>query len=215
MLLESMAHCDLSHRVCCIVDADYEAGRKPQVTGALLLYTDVSSMPVYAFAAPHIQRYLDVVVLGFPFSGEQVVAQLSKVLRYISATRLAMSSLSIGTPSVPIADDCKLRGNSIEFDVDRFTVRWLNKAASMARRAECDAAREKQHASLAADPQLWIESADFIALFHWLLCRARGASRTVEPRLLSRVLLLGIPLHDVLDWGLFREIIRRFSNQAS
>jgi hypothetical protein len=208
ILLERVATLDLSSQVACIADADDEAGRSPKFTGSLLLYTDVSSMTTYAFASQYLQWYLDVVVLGFPLTGEQVVSALIPVLRVAALLRRCSCRLGLSVAMVDLTSDCEIAGDIVEFDRDRCLLRFLNKAGAHSRREEFET-EIASRTSLAADPRLWVHAEDFTSILHWLIVRLRGPTNTVAKHLLARTLLLGIPNDDIASWPLFGTLLAR------
>jgi hypothetical protein len=209
ILLEDVASKDLSSQVACIADADDEAGRPHSYTGSLLLYTDASSMTTYAFAAQYIQWYLDVVVLGFPLTGEQVISALIPVLRVSTLIRQCSSRLGLSVGMVDLTSDCAVAGDMINIDCDRLLNRFLNKANAHSRREEFDAEIASQASLLVTDPRLWVHAEDFISVLHWLIVRLRGSANTVAKHLLARTLLLGIPDDDIVSWPLFATVFKR------
>jgi len=209
--LERTSTVDLTRRVCCIADADEEAGRTPAVHGGLLLYTDFTAMHLYAFSPNVLQRYLDQVVLGFPLSAEATLKAMEPVLREMALSRRLNATLRLGTAPVDATDDCEISGAFIVFDSARFALRFLNKAAAMHRMNEYLAERARLQALLPADSRLWVHEEDFIRLFYWVVVRLRGRGRTVSRDLLGKTLLLAIPLEDAAAHPLFAELARRLS----
>jgi hypothetical protein len=210
ILLERAAKTDLSSQVACIADADDEAGHSPKFTGSLLLYTDASSMTTYAFDSKYIQWYLDVVVLGFPLTGEQVVSALMPVLRVAALLRRCASTLRLSVAMVDLTRDCEIAGDVVEFDRNRFLLRFMNKAGAHNRREELET-EITSHTLLTADPRLWVHAEDFTSILNWLIVRLRGSTNTVEKHLLARTLLLGIPNDDIVNWPLFRTLLARIN----
>ena len=210
LMLEQSASVNLQPQVICIADADDEAGCAPHITGSLLVYTDVSSMPVYAYDGRYIQWYLDVVVLGFPIPGSHVVAALNPVLMHSASARRALKSLCIDCSLVDLTRDCTTDGHSISFDDRRFIERLVNKANAHGRREQLDEEAARHRSSMKADPKLWVHAEDFSLLLHWLIVRLRGSANHVAQHLLCRTLLLGIPVEDLRGWPLFQTIFARF-----
>jgi hypothetical protein len=213
LTLEQTSDVDLRAQVICIADADDEAGTRPAFAGDLLIYTDVTSLPVYAFGAEYIQWYLDVGVLGFPLSGEDVVESLLPILRDAACARRAFKKLNVQCSLVDLTKDCTFDDKKLNFDNVRFVERLINKAAIHSRRDELNAELVRQRAALECESrhQLWAHSEDVNSLLHWLIVRLRGSSNTVASHLLCRTLLLGVPLEHVLVWPLFQEIRSRFN----
>jgi hypothetical protein len=214
LALENAATTDLSRQVVCIADADDEAGHDPKITGAFLIYTDTSTMVSYAFAASYIQWYLDVVVLGFPISGDTVIDTLSPILRILAVARRAFHSLGLNCAPVDVIKDCALTGLTIEFDSQRFLTRYLDKASARERRGDVEAEMVNQATSLPADARQWVNDEDFTGLLHWFVVRVKGSKNTVAENLLGRTLLLGIPSGDVLEWRMFRQVMDRVGNNT-
>ena len=86
MELERTCTLVLTNRVCCVADADCEAGRTPEIRASLLLYTDYASMDLYAYSSTTLERYFQQVVLGMPFNADKVLEILEPVLREAALT---------------------------------------------------------------------------------------------------------------------------------
>jgi hypothetical protein len=209
--LEKACPVDLTRRVCCVADADDEAGRQPVVHGALLLYTDFTSIELYAFSPHVLQRYLDQVVLGFPLTAEATLQAAEPVLREMALSRRLNRSLGLNTAPVDATDDCVVSGAAIAFDAQRFQDRFLNKAGAWSRQSEYQLEKVKLSALLPADPRLWVHGEDFVAIVYWLILRLRGGGRSVTRELLGKTLLLAVPLDEALAQPLFAELSRRLS----
>ena len=209
MLLEKSAVSDLFRQVVCIADADDDAGGDPTITGVLLVYTDVTSMSVYAFVPSYIQWYLDIEVLDFPLSGPDTLAALTPVLRSIQVVRRSFRSLGIPTDIVDPTRDCSLNGNAIAFDANRFLERCANKAGVYEKLKQIRDLLPEKNRALPNDPRHWVHAEDFLTLFHWLIVKVRGAGNTVASHLLGRTLLLGIPQDDIVGWPMFKAVVAR------
>jgi hypothetical protein len=214
VFLERFTAKDLTSQVICIADADDEAGMAPYVTASILIYTDVTSLTIYAFTPQCLQWYLDVVSLGFPMSGQQVINSLLPILRQVAIVRRALKSLRIDCSLVDLTRDCSWTDGAVEFDGVRFFDRLVNKANAHARRAELDEEIALHSELLAPQPHLWVHAEDFVALFYWMIVRVRGPVNVVARHLLGRTLLLGLQIEDVVQWGLLENIRDRFSLAA-
>jgi hypothetical protein len=200
---------DLARQVACIADADDEAGKDAAIRAPLLLYTDVTSMPIYGFDGKYLQWYFDVGTMGFPLSGQQVVEQLIPPLRSLCALRRALAVLEVNVALASITKDCSFSGGQLQFDYDRFVKRCKSKDASFAKEKKIQDAVARQLSVLGSDHRLWAGAEDFVSLLNWLIVKMRGQKHTVPEHLLARTILLGVPIDDVLNWNLFRELLRR------
>jgi len=211
--LERASASDLTRRVCCDADADEEAGRTPAVVGALLLYTDFTSVQLYAYSPDVLQRYLDLVVLGFPLRAEATLRLMEPVLREMALSRRVNDTLRLATAPVDATDDCEISDAAIVCDTARFTLRFLSKAAATHRRDEYLAEKRRLEALLPGDPRFWVHGEDFVHLLYWIIVRRRGAGsgRTVSRDLLGKALLLAVPFDVVVTKPLFVELRRRLS----
>src|SRR6185503_2078987 len=97
----------------------------------------------------------------------------------------------------------------IEFDMESYIDRCVNKSSVHAYRNQIRADIDHLDATLQGDARLWVDAADFLELLHWMIVRMRGANNTVALHLLGRTLLLGVPIDDVITWPLFRELLER------
>ena len=183
----------------------------PAIQGALLLYTDFTSAELYAFSPAVLQRYFDQVVLGFPMSGEVAIQLILPVLRELALSRRLNSALGLGTAPVDPTGDCEIAGAKIVFDLERFTLRFLNKAASTHRIEEYRAGHARLGAVLNADHRLWVHGEDMLDILHWVVVRLRGGARTVARPLLGKTLLLATPLGELAAQPLFLELCGRLS----
>ena len=210
IVLERRTKVNLASRVICIADADAE-NEAARSRSALLLYTDVNSMPVYSFQEPYIQWYLDVQLLGFPKTAEQIIDSLVPILKQVAVVRRAMIKLGVSASPPSIEADCQVDGSAITFYLDRFVTRCLNKAG----RADLLEAIHVETTShdwlLPQDFQTWVNADDFLDLLHWLIVRHRRNSNTVPRNLLGRTLLLGIPISDAATWPLFGAVFSRLA----
>lgn len=209
--LEQLCEVDLSRRVCCIADADEEAGKTPRIRATLLLYTDFTSMQMYSFSDVPLQRYFDQVVLDFPLKAATVLSSMAPMLRCASVSRRANELMGLGRSPVDLTDDCQVSGSAIAFDRDRFIQRFLNKANAFHRRNEYLAECQRIDAGLPSQPTLWVHEEDFLDLLHWMIVRLRTSTRTVARQLLGKTLLLAVPFTDALSQPLFVELRRRLT----
>ena len=212
--LERVSAVDLTHRVCCIADADSEAGAHPRIQGSLLLYTDYTSMQLYSYSSSTLQRYFDQVVLGMPLAAEQVMSICEPVLRTAAVSRRAAIVMELRASPVELIADCALAGASIVFDADRFLTRFLNKASALRLRTQYADEMRRLDASLPQSSLMWIHEEDLLDLLHWMIVRTRGANRTVARHMLGKALLLAVSLPDVAEQPLFVELRRRLSDNV-
>lgn len=80
-------------KVRCMADADFDRHLHTCRSNYILEYTDYTSMEIYFFKKSFIEKFLDLVLSGFPISPCVLLAEMSKTLPRIFLIRLANEKL--------------------------------------------------------------------------------------------------------------------------
>src|SRR5713101_908206 len=188
-----------------LVDCDSERflGFKWQSTH--LLRTDYTSLEMYFFDAPPIEKFIDLVLHGFPLNPADLLDQISPILEMAFCARLANEQLGWRCDWLDIARHCAVKHSKIEFNMSVWIERYLHKCA----RADEDLRRfERTMASfkrqMDADPRHQMHGHDFVSLLGYLIVKLKNDFGPFRHReILERALVGCVQLDFLQDQPLF------------
>lgn len=123
---------DLSQRVACIADRDFDDLLGIRFDCPLLILTDYTAVELYCLDEAVLQKFLTLVVDGFKMTAREVLEAMLPVLRELFTVRLANRVLSLGLSELSFEKCCSVKGRTITFDLDEYVTRYLNKSGKAA-----------------------------------------------------------------------------------
>jgi len=193
-----------------IVDRDFDDILGPEPPTESLLTTDYSSLEMYCFAQEPLQKFLSVVLRGFPLSAAEVLDLLTQPLLELAVLRCANQELGLCLSWVPFQRDCRDNATSIQLDRPRFLSRWTRTRPE----SELINTIEKyvqERISSGLIARALIRGHDFVELLRWLLgARSKSKQRLFpDSDALGRSLLGCLEHHALAQEEMFSRLIER------
>lgn len=157
--------------VRCIADSDFDYVLKSGRTSLHLIYTDYTSVDLYAYDR---NLFVKLLMLGFNCPQGEIVpllASMAVVLRDLFAMRAANEALKWKMTMVPFTRHCKVNGPDIVLDREAHMASQLTSASRMTQREEFEATCKQILAVHVDDPRKAIHGEDFLELLGWYLRR--------------------------------------------
>jgi len=157
-------------RVRCVVDADYDRHLGRIRNNVFLEYTDYTSIEMYFFSKPALDKFIGIVLKGLPVTSSFLIKNMAQVLQRVFLIRLSNEKLQWGMSfqkSGKLKKYFKWTKKKIEFKESKFIKNYLLKNGRAKQRAEFDCVMKACTKQLAADVRHNIRGHDFSwALFH-------------------------------------------------
>jgi hypothetical protein len=211
LALELKGRLDNDVPVTCIADADTEHVLPVGLTSKYLLYTDYTSMEMYAFRPESVQKLLRIVAPSLSYSGVDVLSALAGMLVFLFAARAAARALGWGLSWISFERVAKTDGARIVFDDREFLERYLNTKGRRAQEAQFRAKMDELRARFREDPRFNIRGHDFIEALTWYLRKQSARScRHLTSKVTHHVLFAELGLAELLKEQLFQSLLRRY-----
>jgi hypothetical protein len=157
-------------RVRCVVDADYDRHLGRIRNNDFLEYTDYTSLEMYFFSKPALDKFIGIVLKGLPVTSSFVIKNMAQVLQRVFIIRLSNEKLKWGM-SFPKLENLKKYFKwtkmKIEFKEREFIKNYLTKNGRSKQIAEFECVMGACTKQLDADVRHNIRGHDFSwALFH-------------------------------------------------
>ncbi len=155
-----------------ITDADYDHALDRLQNCSLLLYTDGTTLDMYAFNQETVHKFLQVALGGFRYSGSHVLGVLTPVLveRFLARATNESLGWAMSWPaslrSVVVKND-----GTLDFDIQGFVINYLSQNHRKADRDEFLIEFDRLRAQVGRDKRKYIRGEDFAALLSLFLSR--------------------------------------------
>jgi len=161
-----------SHRVRCIADADFDRHLGSLRQSPLLLYTDYTSMDIYLFQKPLIDKFICLALRRFPISASCLLQEMSRALERLFTIRLANEALGWGM-ALPNTTHRYMdwKQNAIVMQEDRLVDSYLSKNSRRADASAFQSAMAHAESLLRDGDRANIHGDDFLMLFLIILKR--------------------------------------------
>ncbi len=155
-----------------IADADYDYVLDRLEECSLLLYTDGTTLDMYAFNEHPLEKFLQVALGAFRYRAPHVLAVLTPVLLERFLARTTNESLGWGM-CWPASLRCVVVKNdgTLDFDIQRFVDNYLRQNHRHADRDEFRRELERLRRRVTGDMHRYIRGQDFAALLSRFLSR--------------------------------------------
>ena len=197
----------LAH-VRCVADSDFDFILKSRRNARHLLYTDYTSVELYAYSQELLEK-----VLAFGFGLPQTDCSslfgcLAPILQELFVLKAANQALSWGLNWIPFTRCCALNGAVIEFNRDDFVQRYLNTDQRLQEKNEFENKCEELRSVTLADPRHGIQGHDFITLVGWYLNQklGRGSHGLGEQALTRAIILPAVDIYVLSSETLFVQL---------
>lgn len=160
--------------VKCVADADCDRYLGRCRSNYILEYTDYTSMEMYFFNKPLIQKFLQLVLGGFPMSADRVIRSLKNVLQRLFLIHLANEQLGWNMTWVDFRRYISWSNRGIKFDEPRFLRSYLMRNRQVMNLQEFKEVVTHFEDRLHSDTRHNIRGHDFTYLFFLMVKRYKG-----------------------------------------
>jgi hypothetical protein len=209
LALELEVRCSPNLHVTAIADLDFDCVLKKHRTGALLLFTDYTSMEMYAFSAPIVSKLLRILAPRAKITGAEVLSRITELLKTLFALRLANHELGFGLTWLSHAKCTRLKNGEIQFDFEDYVARYLNAGGKRAHSTMFGDKVGEIKRRLLADARLQIRGHDFIEVLAWYLCKSFKSCKDLTPNHLKGLLMVQLAAEDLESEELFKALLKR------
>jgi hypothetical protein len=197
--------------VTCVADLDFDFALGANLPRGPLLLTDYSCMIMYTFNERVLNKYLRIKFRALHKSAARVIQDITGALLRIFAFRLAKQLLLPDLIHVDWRGSCALGARGVEFDMDAYIVRCLNRNARRADEVPLRARVAECRALVGADPRLFIRGHDYVDMLIWYVSQHTGfrafARRT--PQDVELDLFSCLEIRDLDGERLFQSLLGR------
>ena len=164
-------------------------------------------MEMYFFDRAALDKFLTVLVRGFPKDAARVQSEIENALQEMFLVRLADHVLRWNLDVIPFLDFCSTQDDGVRFQNEEYVLRMLtaNGKAGQKQRFLEEIARLR--GQLSEDPRNQIHGHDFTALLSWYV-RDHGRSG-VNQTFVERALPGCRDYSSLMQEGLFRGLLDR------
>jgi hypothetical protein len=200
----------------CVADRDTEHIVPRKYPTPFLLFTDYTSMEMYAFKPAILQKLLRIVAPNAGLLGEDVMQRLVALLELLFSIRLANQILGFGLGWISFDRVMKLKGDSIEFDDKEFLTRYLNTRGKGGSRRRLEEEVQQIRSMFDGDCRRQIRGHDFVDVLTWYLRkRSPRACRMLTAEAVRQVLYAQLTTEDLGKETLFRSLLEIFPAPVS
>ena len=171
--LELDTHLSMSDlQIRCIVDSDFDFLFDNRILSEHLLYTDYTSVDLYAYSSGFLN---DVLGEHFPELDFQILLDsMSPILSELFFIRAANEKLGWGMTLPQFTRCCEPSRNSIHLDRNELITRYLNSSARMDDQEIFESTCDELATVNLSDVRKCILGSDFFELFGWYLHHEHG-----------------------------------------
>jgi hypothetical protein len=206
LALELEANCAPDIHVICVADSDFDRIRGGARNCVRLLYTDYTSMEMYAFSADAVDKLIRIAAPRLRITGAESLTHIQGTLQTLFALRLANTELMFGLAWVPFERCTALVQSRIVFDESDYSNRYLN---TRGRRNDAQVFTSKLadvRARFLPDVRHQIRGRDFIEVLAWYLKKRARSCRDLNAETLRALLLIQLSVDLLQRDLLFRTL---------
>jgi len=198
-----------SQQATCVIDRDFANLLGEDNVDGILFLTDYACMEMYAFNVPTIDKFLKIIVRGFPKSATVVLQELAEVLQELFLIRLANKLMEFSLKHISWERCCSLVGLQLSFDVSEYIGRYLNTRGRRTQIEEFTFVINEWRVKLSEDPRHQIQGHDFIEFLTWYIYKHRGVKEVNDEAVIQRSLLGCIERTQLMQEPLFQTLLTR------
>jgi hypothetical protein len=150
-----------------IPDSDFDLILQRKHKCSLVVFTDYACMEMYFLDRATLDKFLTVILRGFPKDARRVESDVLKALQEMFLIRLADHTLGWKLDIVPFLDFCSMQDDGVEFQNKKYVVRLLIANGEASRESQFLEEIEKHRCQLSGDPRNQIHGHDFTLLLAW------------------------------------------------
>ena len=194
----------------CIVDADFDYLLDALVDTRFLTYTDGTSLDMYAFTEPALERVIRLGLRDSYASPNEILNSLFGVLKDVFVIRAANVSLQLGLEWLAFEGRCRIQPNgTVEFDRNKFVRDYLGKNGALNKYDDFLRRVNELEAKDLELKQRWIRGHDFSKLLSKYLrstIKSRVAKRSIRGDVIDRMLFVALDRKQLEREPLFQRI---------
>jgi hypothetical protein len=196
--------------VVCVADADFDHYNRTIHPYRLLLFTDGTSIDVYALNISVIDKLLHTLN-GFPKTSVDVVRELDELLKEAFLMRVAASGLAFeGKFPEKHSSFCQFRGGTTQFRKDDYASRAFAEVVDEGWQQKLREKMDERHQDMPDDPRKRVHGHDFRDTLAWYI-RQHPPHGSLNPATLSKLLPGLIDVAVLEQEPLFIELLRRLA----
>ena len=200
-----------AERITCMADADLHHCFPETYDSVFLVFTDYTSMEMYAFRSDLITKLLRVAAPSFPCSGEEVLTAMTGVLESLFGLRAANYRLKWGLKWIRLDKDLKFKDRAIEFDEASFVQKYLNTKGRTRYLEAFQNEVANVRASFGPDHRLQIRGHDFTELLTDYLRKAAYSSfKDLTENQLRNNLFSQLQIAGLISEPLFVKLLQKY-----
>ena len=196
--------------VTLVIDSDYDRIVGKSWRFEFLLTTDFTCFEMYLFSDGILDKLMSVVLGGATISAANALRTTASVLQRLWVYKVANHLLGLSMSWLSFTKNCKIVGDSIEFNDEDFIIRYLiangKKRDKQKFRAKC----EELTGKLAEDPRHGIDGHHLMELLRWYLRKhVRDTKPLKDLRAFERAYYGCLELSMLDQYTLFKTIASR------
>jgi len=197
--------------VTCIADSDLEWILPRRYDSKFLMYTDYTSMEMYAASPGLVQKLVRIVAPSLNCSGELVLAAISDVLQLLFSMRATSHHLRFGLHWISFEKLFTLDGSRLNFDDEEFLARYLNTKGKRKEAARFEETMAELRGRFRDDARFQMRGHDFLEVLTWYLKKQSVRScRDLTDEMTRRILFAQLTAEELLQNVLFRGLLDRY-----
>jgi hypothetical protein len=197
--------------VACIADKDFDELLGIKHDCSILLFTDYAAMEIYLLNERVVDKFLNLVITGFPQDAHTIFDNIIPALEEIFLIRLANQILKFGIGLIPIEKCCAIALKGFNFDFDEFIKRYLNKGGKYAEKDIFIRTVNAYRRNGRSDPRLRIHGHDFTYLLNKYINKIKKPKTHQDLDSFVRAFFGTLEISDIDNTNLFKELTKRFS----
>ena len=211
ILLEQSLEGDVKY-VRCIADSDFDFVLGFKHNSEYLLYTDYTSLDLYFFDLPAIEKYLKLGVKRMPRSGKDIYANFSNVLREIFFIRAANEKLGWHLKWLSFKRYLRLDQNLVRFDGQKFIHNYLTNNGRGTDISKFERTVGQLRGVRVQNVRCCIGGHDIFELLGWYVSKItkKSSSRFRDPLVVQSMLCCAVDVSSLQKEQLFGQLLRLY-----
>lgn len=209
LALELEANCGKDIRVTCIADSDFDFVTGITKSSDLLLYTDYTSIEMYAFTPTVVDKLIRLLAPRIQTTGSEALDRIQDTLQTFFALRLANKLLQFGLTWVDTEKCTVLTQGYPAFDIAEYSRRYLNTKGKRKDEETFNAQVIDIRNKFLSDVRCQIRGHDFVEMLTWYLRRRAQSCRRLTADSVKTLLLIQLSAQNLQQENMFRTLLLR------
>lgn len=198
--------------VRCIADSDFDLVLGFKHNSKFLLYTDYTSLDLYFFDLPAIEKLFKLGVKRMPGSAKDIYTNLSNVLKEIFLIRTANEKLGWGLKWLSFKRYLRLDQNLVRFDGQKFIRNYLTNNGRRIDISKFEETVAKLRGVQVHNTRCCIRGQDIYVLLGWYVSKItkKSSSRFRNPLVVQDMLCCAGDISSLQKEQLFEHLLRLY-----